>query len=51
VADILLSSKDFQGHLTTTWPKDSQDIPVKFTDASKVLFPYGYGLSKTSRSE
>jgi beta-glucosidase len=43
-ADVLLGDKAFTGRLTMTWPLHAEDIGVKLTDPSKVLFPYGAGL-------
>lgn len=48
VADVLLSAdRDFSGHLTTTWPKDANNIAKKYIDPNTVLFPYGTGLVKS----
>ncbi|ONI46883.1 hypothetical protein AN642_00425, partial [Epulopiscium sp. SCG-B10WGA-EpuloA2] len=47
VADVLLGDEDFSGTLTFTWPWYAEDIEDKFTDASKVMFEYGRGLTKS----
>lgn len=47
IGDVLLGNYDFQGKLTFTWPWYAQDIESKFNDASKVMFSYGRGLTKS----
>lgn len=51
IAELLLSEGyDFTATLPVTWPWYPQDITRKFTDSSKVLFPYGTGLRRDGTS-
>lgn len=54
VADILCGKQNPSGRLCVTYPKDEDKEPVCYNtgypDKSKVLYPFGYGLSYTDFS-
>ncbi len=50
VADVLVGNTEFSGTLPITWAWDPSYISTKFTDSTKVLFPYGTGLKKDGTS-
>jgi len=45
VADVLFGDFDFQGKLSFSWPKNTDDIPAKSDSDRRPLFPYGYGMT------
>jgi beta-glucosidase len=45
IADVLFGDFDFQGTLSFSWPKSSDDISDKNNDNQTPLFPCGYGLT------
>ncbi|MFA9463486.1 MAG: glycoside hydrolase family 3 N-terminal domain-containing protein [Velocimicrobium sp.] len=50
VADVLVGDTEFSGTLPVTWVWDPSYINIKYTDSTKVLFPYGTGLKKDGSS-
>ncbi|MFA5007274.1 MAG: glycoside hydrolase family 3 protein [Candidatus Izemoplasmatales bacterium] len=48
IADVLYGDYDFTGRLSVTWPRYSagfgMNVNATVYDASKVLYPFGYGL-------
>jgi beta-glucosidase len=45
IADVLFGDFDFQGRLSFSWPKSTDDISTENHDSQTPLFPFGYGLS------
>lgn len=49
IADVMFGDYDFTGKLTYTWFWRGQDI--KDRDAARILFEYGYGLTRSETVE
>ncbi|MBD3401386.1 endoglucanase [candidate division GN15 bacterium] len=45
VADVLLGDFDFQGRLSFSWPKHTDQNPNRGEEPYDPLYPYGYGLT------
>jgi beta-glucosidase len=51
IADVLFGDYDFQGRLSFSWPKSTDQLSVNENGDQSPLFPIGHGLTyKTSSS-
>jgi beta-glucosidase len=51
IADVLFGDFDFQGKLSFSWPKSTDDISAENNDNQMPLFPCGYGLTYRKSSK
>ena len=49
IADVLFGAREATGKLSFTWPATCEGNPLNSTEGA--LFPYGFGLSLTQKSE
>jgi len=45
VADVLFGVQPPTGKLSVTWPKSMDQIPIRDSEGTQALFPFGFGLT------